>query len=158
MSLSSAGTKAATQVENGNFRLSTGVLEYSLVTTYITKQPEEKHTPSSPYPKFCLLKTSPPKPLGSLELLSTSHWLSLLGPAINLSLLQTLFQFGFMDLHLVTTLHPDNLIHHQKFLWPAASWKRLPSSATGIATSPSVHEQVRYRDKKTDHGYVSRMQ
>ena len=51
-----------------------------------TDQSEERHTPCSPYPKFCLN----PKPSGSLGFLTTSHQFSFLGAAINLSLIQTL--------------------------------------------------------------------
>ena len=59
-----------------------------------TNQSEESPTPCSLHPKFCLLKTSPLKPSRNSGLLSTSHPFSFLGPALNISLLQTLtFQF-----------------------------------------------------------------
>ena len=51
-----------------------------------TSQSEKSHTPFSPHPKIFLLKTSPPKPSGSLGFLSMS---TLLGPAVELSLFQT---------------------------------------------------------------------
>ena len=79
---SSARTKVLTQVEDGNFKLNTRFLEHCLPCYLATNQSEESHTPCRPHPKFCLLKTSPPKPLGSLGVLSTSHPFSLLGPAI----------------------------------------------------------------------------
>ena len=59
----------------------------SVKSCYLTTdQSEERHTPCSPYPKFCLN----PKPSGSLGFLTTSHQFSLLGPRTNLSLLYTL--------------------------------------------------------------------
>ena len=59
-----------------------------------TKQSEEGYTPCSPPPQILSIKTSSLNPSGISSLLSMSYPFSLLGPAINLSLLQTLmFQF-----------------------------------------------------------------
>ena len=54
-----------------------------------------------PSPQILPIKTSPPTPLGSLGFLSMSHPFSLLGPAINLSLLQ-IPTFWFIWLHCVS--------------------------------------------------------
>ena len=89
---SSAATKAPTQVEGNNFRLGTRFLEHHPVTSQPTKQKKVTH-PADLIPNFAY-KTSPQKPSGILGFLSISHPLSLLVPAINLSLLQTpTFQF-----------------------------------------------------------------
>ena len=46
-------TEAPTQVEDGNFRLNTRLLEHSSVTSPPTNQ--KGHKPCNPYPKCCLL-------------------------------------------------------------------------------------------------------
>ena len=86
--ISSAGTTAPTQVEDGNFTLSTRFLEHCPVTSPPTNQKKATH-PAAPTPSFAF-KTSPPKPSGNSGFLSTSQLFSLLGPAINLFLIQTL--------------------------------------------------------------------
>ena len=57
--------KAPTQVGDGNFRLSTGFLEYRPATSPPTNQKKATHT-LQPSPQILLIKTSPPKPPGSL--------------------------------------------------------------------------------------------
>ena len=86
-SLSSAGTKAPTQMEGSNFRPSTGFLEHHPVTLSPTNQ--KKVTQPAAFTSSFAYETSPPKPLGNSEFLSKSHPFSLFGPGINLSLLQT---------------------------------------------------------------------
>ena len=79
-------TKAPTQVEDGNFRLSTRFLKRHLVTLLPTNQKKVTH-PAALTPNFSI-KTSR-KSFGSSGFLSMRHLFSLLVPAINLSLLQT---------------------------------------------------------------------
>ena len=107
-SLSSpTGAGVPTQVEDGNFRLSTSTgtpdwleqegwwlrfLEHHPLTSPPTNQKKVTH-PAALTPNLSL-KTLPWNSLGSSGLLSMSHSFSLVGPAINLSLLQTpTFQF-----------------------------------------------------------------
>ena len=82
----STGTRAATQVEDGNFRLSTRFLEPRPVTSSPVNQ-KKSHTPQ-PSPQILPIKTLPRKPLESSGFLNTSCLFSVLGPAKNLSLLQ----------------------------------------------------------------------
>ena len=74
------------QVENGNFWLSTRFLECTL---FYHQQIRRKSHTLQPSSKFLPIKPSPPKPSNSFGVLSMSHLFSLLGPAINPSLLQT---------------------------------------------------------------------
>ena len=71
---SSAGTKAPTQVKDGNFRLSIRFLRFPVALTS----------------NFTYFKTSPPKPSGNSGFLSRSQASSFQSTAIKLSLLQTL--------------------------------------------------------------------
>ena len=100
----SAGTKAPTQVEDGNYMLrpQTGWnqraddWDFCNTTLLPHHQPlRRKSCALQPSPLVMLpFKTLPWKPLGSLDLLSLGCLFSLLGPAINLSLLHTpTFQF-----------------------------------------------------------------
>ena len=92
----SAGNKAPTQVEDGDFRLNTRFLDHHPVTSPPTNQ--KKVTTLQPSPQILPIKTSPRKPSESSGYLSTSHLFTLLGPAINLFLLQTLtFWFGLTE-------------------------------------------------------------
>ena len=84
---SSTGTKAPTQEEDGNFRLSTRFLKLHLFTSPLTKQKKATH-PAALTPNFAI-KTFPQKLLGSSGFLSVSCPFSLLGSAINLSRLQS---------------------------------------------------------------------
>ena len=85
---SSLGTKAYTQADDGNFRMSTRFLEdHPLNLT--TNQSEESHIPYSPHRKFCLWKLLlSSEHLGSLGFFSMSYQFSLFGPTINLSRIQ----------------------------------------------------------------------
>ena len=81
---SSPGTKALTQLEDGNFRLSTRFLEHHPVTSPPTNQKKVTH-PAAHTPNFTYRIFSPKNCQGVWGFLSTSHPFSLLGPAINLS-------------------------------------------------------------------------
>ena len=92
-----AGTKGPpTKVEDGKFRQSTRFLEHHRVMSPLTNQ--KKSPTLQPLPQILPIKTSPLKPLGSLGFWGMSHLFSLLGPAINLSLLQ-IPMFRFVWLH-----------------------------------------------------------
>ena len=73
---------------SGNFRLSARFLEHHPVTLPPTNFRRKPHNLQLS-PQILPVNTSPHKPSGSSGFLSTSLPFSLLGPAINLSLLQT---------------------------------------------------------------------
>lgn len=78
------GTKAPTQVEDGNYRLmidNPGAPPCSLTTN-------QSQGPAALTPNFAY-KNSTPKPTGEFGFLSTIHTFPLLGPAKKLSLPQT---------------------------------------------------------------------
>ena len=79
-----AGTKAPKiKVEEGNFWLSPRFLDITLLHHH---QPNgRKSNTLQPSSQIFPLQTFPPKPLGSWEVLNTSHLFSLAGPAINFS-------------------------------------------------------------------------
>ena len=92
-----------------------------------------KSHPCSPYCKFCLLKLFPPKPLGSLGILSTRYPFSLLGPATNSSLLQIpKFRFG------LTVCWAQELVFSNSF---GLKIDEVSSCRGSVVTSPTrIHE------------------
>ena len=85
---SSAGTKAPTQVKDGNFRLGARFLEHHPVTSQPTNQKTVTH-PAALIPDFVYKNSSPKSHQGlPVYFLSMNCTFSLLGLAINLSLLQ----------------------------------------------------------------------
>ena len=89
----SVGTKAPTQVEDGNFRLNTRFLEYWPVTSPPTNQ-KVSYT-LQPSSQILACKNFSLRSIGELGFLNMSHLFFLLCPAVSLSLLQTLM-FGFV--------------------------------------------------------------
>ena len=89
-----AGPKVPTRVEDGNFRLGTWFLAHCLVTSPPTNQ--KKTTPPAVLTPSVAYKNSSKTIREFGVFLSISRLFSLFGPAVNLSLLQTLmFQFVF---------------------------------------------------------------
>ena len=84
---SSAGTKAPTQVEDGNFKLVIKSPGSTNMLPHHESIRRKSHTLQTP--QILPIITFPQKPSGSSRFLSMSHLFSLLGPKINLSLLQT---------------------------------------------------------------------
>ena len=89
---SSAGTKASTQVEDVNFRLSTRFLEHRPVTSPLTNQRKVTH-PVALTPNFAY-KIFSPKTIREFRVFEHKPPIPMHGPVINLTLLGTLmFQF-----------------------------------------------------------------
>lgn len=89
---SSVGTKAPSQGEDGNFRLSIRFLEHYSATLSPIHQKKVTH-PAALTPNFAFRHFPPQKNTGEFRFLSTSHLSSSLGPAINLSVLKKKFKF-----------------------------------------------------------------